>query len=274
MSLDQGSRSVKSASAEERFRREAEYFDAEEYATGPLDPRTIERYQGCKKPWFSNEYLFRMVGDLRGKRVLEIGCGGGGNSVLLAKKGATVVAVDISEAAISAARELARANDVESQVQFQCAPFELFEPQGRFDVIFGEAVLHHVLPELENVLDKLSKLAKPGAIFVFKEPVNIWPLWRRFRLALPIATAGTPDERPLEVRELNLISKKLSDFQIRYFDTLGRLGRFVLINCNFERSSALRRGITEMFCLTDYFFLSFWPFKKVAGSCVISGKAR
>lgn len=263
-----------SETAEERFRREAEYFDAAEYPTGPIDPRTIERYQDCRKPWFPNEYLFRVIGDLKGKRVLEVGCGGGGNSVLLAKKGATVVAVDVSEAAIQAARQLAENNGVGSLVEFECTPFELFESRAQFDVIFGEAVLHHVLPELDNVLAKLVKLAKPGALFAFKEPVNIWPLWRKFRLALPIATTGTPDERPLEARELELVSSKLGDFKIRYFDTLGRMGRFVLVNYNFEKSSRARQSLTELFFLLDYFFLTFWPFKKLAGSSVITGKAR
>ena len=45
------------------------------------------------------EYTHYVLGDIRGKRVLDLGCGCGKNAVCLVSRGAHVVAVDISESA-------------------------------------------------------------------------------------------------------------------------------------------------------------------------------
>ena len=49
------------------------------------------------------EYAFHLLGDVRGKRVLDLGCGSGENTVPLLMRGAEVIAIDISPEMISAA---------------------------------------------------------------------------------------------------------------------------------------------------------------------------
>lgn len=70
--------------------------------------------------------------DLNGKKCLEVGCGSGFLSILMAKKGAKVTAADISKAPVAAARTNARENNADVQV----IRSDLFEKiSGKFDII-------------------------------------------------------------------------------------------------------------------------------------------
>lgn len=59
-----------------------------------------------------NEEKLKLIGPVAGKRVLEIGCGGGQCSIAFAKQGARVTSVDVAAAQIKIARELAEQNGV------------------------------------------------------------------------------------------------------------------------------------------------------------------
>jgi len=134
-----------------RWTLEQQFFDAEEYSESPIPANTIERYQLCRKPFLPAELPFWLMGDVRGKRILEVGCGDGGNSVLLALKGALVEGIDISPRAIQIARKRAEAQGVADRVEFYAMPLEAYleRAQGKFDIICGFAVLHHLLPVLD-----------------------------------------------------------------------------------------------------------------------------
>ena len=105
-------------SAEERWALEAEFFDAEPYNEGPIDALTIARYTELKKPWLQAESAWAAIGEVTDKRVLEVGCGDGGNSILLALKGARVCGIDISPRAIEIAKKRAALHGVSDRVQF------------------------------------------------------------------------------------------------------------------------------------------------------------
>jgi SAM-dependent methyltransferase len=79
-----------------RWASERSFFDDEEYSEAPIPASTIARYTQCRKPWLAPEFPFHILGDVRDKYILELGCGDGGNSILLALRGARVVGVDIS----------------------------------------------------------------------------------------------------------------------------------------------------------------------------------
>src|SRR5256885_1605136 len=93
-----------------RWEAEARYFDrvaARVTEIRPIRPRTYARYRHPWRTWLIPEYRLRLAGALVGKRVLDIGCGEGQSSVMLAKLGAHVTGIDISPGAIEAARESA-----------------------------------------------------------------------------------------------------------------------------------------------------------------------
>ena len=92
---------------------EAEFFDrwAEENGKHlePVDAAVLERYRTPGNV-YSKEYCFRLLGDLRDKTILDVGCGEGEDGMILAKLGARVTGLDVSPAAIELARQRAQVN--------------------------------------------------------------------------------------------------------------------------------------------------------------------
>ncbi len=60
---------------EQRWQRESEYFDAQEYSSELISNEVLERYVKCERPYLLAEYVFFRLSDARGKRILEVGCG-------------------------------------------------------------------------------------------------------------------------------------------------------------------------------------------------------
>jgi SAM-dependent methyltransferase len=238
---------------QQRWEAEQKFFDDEEYTEGPLPEETIRRYTLCRKPFLSAEYPFWRIGDVRGKKVLEVGCGDGGNAVLWALKGATVVGVDISPRAIEIARDRARLHGVDDRTEFYALPLEAYLEQhrpGKFDVICGFAFLHHVIPVMESVLASLRSLGHERTVFLFMEPVAISAALRKLRLALPLRVHGTPDERPLAKGEIEILRRSFPGLKIRYFQFLTRpWKRF--IGGRYEDYPPLKRAVCDLLSRLD-----------------------
>ncbi|HTB49367.1 MAG TPA: class I SAM-dependent methyltransferase, partial [Solirubrobacteraceae bacterium] len=105
-----------------------------------------------------------------GCRVLELGCGDGGNALSLAQSlpGAQVLGVDASPGAIERGRRLGRAAGL-ANVELRCAMFEdLGEELGKFDYIVAHGVYSWVPPQARGALLDCAKrcLAPEGVAFV------------------------------------------------------------------------------------------------------------
>jgi 2-polyprenyl-3-methyl-5-hydroxy-6-metoxy-1,4-benzoquinol methylase len=260
----------------ERWSSEARFFDevARKIAAGlqPMDPRMVARYREPEHSWSMKEFCFQRLGDLRGRRVLDVGCGEGSNAMLMAKLGAHITGVDISPGSIEVCKRRARLDGVESQTRFSCSPLETLElPEGSFDIIWGDGILHHVIPELDRVLSQLMRWARPGALFIFSEPMSLTPWLRRLRKAVPIHTDATPGERPLERAELETILRHLPGLELKWFHLLGRLDRFLLRE-PYEYSPLVRRLAVGMLGRMDELLLSVPRLKLLGGMCVMYGR--
>ena len=262
-----------------RWQEEAAFFDrdAERHmqggATQALDPLTLRRYASTSpRKRFREEFRFRVLTDLKSKNVLDIGCGDGQNSILLAKLGAKVTGIDISPKSIELAQKKAKINQVSDSTSFICSPLEEAQfPAHSFDVIWGDAILHHLIENLEFVLSRLTLWAKPGALMLFSEPVNFNNALRRLRFLLPVKTDATPDERPLEPAELAVVKRFLPDLRFRPFSLFGRLERFILINYNYERSPLWRRAVSNCLHCLDFALLSLPVIRNMGGQAVFCG---
>jgi 2-polyprenyl-3-methyl-5-hydroxy-6-metoxy-1,4-benzoquinol methylase len=277
MNLWDRGRSAMSRESTSRWSEEAAFFDRvasqASQAVLPMDVLILQRFGSPSlRRRFNKEFRFRTMGDLHGKQVLDIGCGDGSHSILLAKFGARVTGVDVSPKSIDLARRRAQVNEVTDSVRFVYSPLERAEfPPEYFDLIWGDAVLHHLIEELELTMQKLTTWAKPGALMVFAEPVNFNQALRRFRLMLPVKADATPGERPLERAEVEIIRRSLPDFQMRFFSLFGRLNRFILIKSSYERSSFWRRAIANAITCLDYGLLSMPAIRNLGGSAVLYG---
>jgi 2-polyprenyl-3-methyl-5-hydroxy-6-metoxy-1,4-benzoquinol methylase len=257
---------------EARWNEEAKFFDqwAQQRISGlePLDPAVLERYRK-NRGLYSKEACMRLLGDPRGKRILDVGCGDGENSVLLAKLGARVTGLDVSPGAIEMARRRAALNGVE--VDFVCSPVEKLAFRGEFDVIWVDNMLHHVLPALDETLGALARAAKPGALFIAAEPLNLSPLLRKVRFLVPVHTEVTPGERPLEPADLEVVRRHLPDLRWEHFNFLARFMRFILPNLQYELASKPRKLACDALALIDRLVLSAPGLAKLGGVGVIHG---
>ena len=260
---------------QKRWKSEASFFDEHGTAVLPLDPLTIKRYSPPHRLRFNKEFRFHILGDLTGKTVLDVGCGDGTNAVTLAKLGAHVTGIDISPKSIATAQERARINGLSNRIRLICAPLEVVElAPDSFDIVWGDAILHHLIPELDAVLERLTACAKPGGLVIFSEPVNFNRTLRRIRFMVPVRIEATPDERPLEAAEVRVIQRRLPDLRVARFTLLARLDRFVLPNHNYERASPIRRGLTNTLALIDSLLLAIPGFRSMAGTAVFYGHRR
>lgn len=130
--------------------------------------------------------IIRALGaTLRGKKLLELGCGVGEFSVFCAKQGADVTGVDLGPDLVAAAREWARMNGVRCeflQANIVHLPFE----SGEYDIVVGLAVLHHVSqPDLDRALAEAYRVLRYGGDAVFFEPVQNSELVKYLRNTRP-----------------------------------------------------------------------------------------
>lgn len=262
-----------------RWNSEAEFFTkvAEETAQSlrPVSPAIRARYAAHRHRIFSSEYRFQVVGDLRGKRVLDVGCGDGQNSSLLALLGAKVDGIDIAPGAIEVARRRAELNGVADRTNFVCAPLETVDfAASTYDVIWCDAILHHLIPELQATVERFRDWVAPGGIVMMAEPVNLSPLLRRLRFAVAADTAHTPDERPLERAELDIIARTLPEVRLRYFRSLGRFDRYIIPDHQYETASTWRRAALFGVSAVDWVALSLPVLKRTASAVVMHARVQ
>ncbi len=121
-----------------------------------------------------NEDQLQLLGEVAGKRVLELGCGGGQCSVAFARQGAECIGVDLSDTQIAYARALAEQEGV--PVAFHQADMAAFleaQPEASFDLVFSAYAFQYVA-DLARVFQGARRVLKPGSLFVFSldHPLN------------------------------------------------------------------------------------------------------
>ncbi len=197
--------------------------------------------------------IFERLGPLEGKRVLDIGAGKGEYSVHFARRGATVVAVDLSPEMCAVARSLAERHCVASRVEIRQGTLETVGllPES-LDGIFGNAILHHL--ELDRDVPFLVSLLKKGGFFVFAEPVRNNPLANLYRFLTP--HWHTPGEKPLSFKDVENMRRFFSRLSYSNFYLISHIR--VLVRQLF-RSERLSRAVFEALFPVDEFILRLFP---------------
>lgn len=104
--------------------------------------------------------------DLSGKRVLDVGCGGGILCESMAREGGQVIGIDVSEPLLDVAREHAKAQQLSIHYQLSTVEQLAQEQPHSFDVITCMELLEHV-PDPVSVVHACSQLVKPGGNVFF-----------------------------------------------------------------------------------------------------------
>jgi ubiquinone/menaquinone biosynthesis C-methylase UbiE len=98
------------------------------------------------------------------KTILDLGCGAGRHSILLAKEGFQVAALDVSETALKTLDTRLKAGSVGNVVLIQHEMGELPFIEDYFDGVVSTNVLHHGKSfEIKKTIDELYRVMKPGA---------------------------------------------------------------------------------------------------------------
>ena len=144
------------------------------------------KFEQIEFPTHCYVYAVKRLGNIIGKRILDIGCGDGWFSVILAKRGAIVEGMDISTAAIEIAKTRAKVNDVENVTNFRkMSAYDLDYPGNHFDMIVGLSFLHHIA-EKQRIAEPLYRILKPKGKIIFNEPFGNSKFLERLRLLIPV----------------------------------------------------------------------------------------
>jgi 2-polyprenyl-3-methyl-5-hydroxy-6-metoxy-1,4-benzoquinol methylase len=122
-----------------------------------IDRRFVE----ASRPYLTSQHPFDriMPSDLDGRQVLEIGCGMGLHSLELARRGARVHAVDLTEVAVEATRARMKEFGIEGEVR--CADAESLPYDNQtFDFVWSWGVIHHSA-RTARIVREIARVLKP-----------------------------------------------------------------------------------------------------------------
>lgn len=195
------------------------------------------------------EYAFHLLGDVHGKTVVDLGCGDGLNSVVLASLGARVIAVDNSEKNLKVTRERSRANGVGGRVSLvRSETTRVPVANGIVDRVLCASALNR--DDCITTARQIRRILKPGGAAVFLEKVAVSE-WAR---AFTGARSLTCDETCRVSRAVGRGDRR------REFMLTARL----LERIGVESSSALKRA--HMF---DAWLLGRFAFARRAASALV-----
>lgn len=195
--------------ASERLQSEMHFHDLQAQQRSLTFDQNPDLLRFTDEDYLTHETWIRpaihQLGNLTSCSILDLGCGHGMASILFARRGANVTAVDLSLQYLHEAKRRASVNGVE--IQFVQAEGERLPfANHTFDRIWGNAILHHF--DLTIAAREIHRLLKPGGWAVFCEPWGGNPILRWARRRLSYAGKGhTPDEDPLQQPDVDLLNR-------------------------------------------------------------------
>jgi ubiquinone/menaquinone biosynthesis C-methylase UbiE len=196
--------------------------------------RVADYFEACTAP--ENRFILKHLGDVKGKYLLDLGCGAGENSVYFSRLGAHCVASDYSPGMVEVALRLAESNGVSVEGRVINA-MAIDYPDNTFDIVYAANLLHHI-PDPLLTIREIHRVLKPGGKMCFWDPLRHNPVINVYR---KMATeVRTEDEMPLHINIVNEIKGQFSNtkFDTFWIATLCIFLQFYLIekvNPNQER---------------------------------------
>ncbi len=145
-------------------------------ATANIDPREVAKFAAMASRWWDPEgefrplhalnpvrldYIVQRSGPLHGRRVVDVGCGGGLLSEAMANEGAHVTGIDVTPEALAVARlHLKESGLTVDYRQLTAEALAEAEPE-RYDLVTCMEMLEHV-PDPASVIQALARLVRPG----------------------------------------------------------------------------------------------------------------
>ena len=145
-----------------------------------FDQEELAKFEELAYRWWDKDSEFKPLHDinplrlnfidervsLSGKKVIDIGCGGGILSESMAQKGATVKGIDLGKAPLSVARLHSKESGMDIDYEMIAAEDLAVREPASYDVVTCLEMLEHV-PEPQSIIEACSRLVKPGGDVFF-----------------------------------------------------------------------------------------------------------
>ena len=228
-----------------------------------IDPNEVKKFEDLASRWWDPNSEFKPLHEINplrlnfidqraqieGKKVLDIGCGGGILSESMAARGAHVTGIDAGKAPLTVARLHALESGIDVDYRHMTAEALAAEMPGSFDVVTCMEMLEHV-PNPASVLKACAELVKPGG-HVFLSTINRTPKAYAFAIVgaeyllqmLPKGTHEydkfiTPAELEQWSREAGLSFTEIQGMSYNPFSKQYKLGKDLDVNYLVHSSNA------------------------------------
>ncbi len=238
---------------QERHRNREKYFDEQAYTT--------LKYV---IPYISPRFIAG-----KGRRVLEIGCGEGGNIKPFLEAGCKVTGVDLSEHKIELGRQIYKDHPQKGHLEFVCMDiYQLPDPDHPFDLIIMRDVIEHIHDQ-ERFMHYVKRFLAPGGYFFLAFPPWLNPFGGHQQICqnmvfsktpwihllpgklypLLLRLGGEPKSRVeslLEVKQTGLSIERFERILVmEHFEIIRK--DFFLLNPNYEIKFGLKPRKTPLF---------------------------
>jgi SAM-dependent methyltransferase len=191
--------------------------------------RLLERYEAHYDDPTSQNYRRRYIFepmfaglDFEGTEVLEAMCGSGPTTAWLLERGACVTGLDVSDVAVASFESRwPQCNGIRASI------FESGLPAESFDMVVVQAGLHHLHPRLDDALEEMHRVLKPGGYFCFSEPQRgsmydgARNLWYRFDRSI-----FAENEESVDIEAMKRRFDGRYDFEVEHY--LGNVAYFLV----------------------------------------------
>lgn len=206
-----------------REENELRYFDeyTKKYASLKDEDFLVGEKSPLRKGGGLNLIHYRAIeamGDIRGKKILDYGCGPGAWATYFAKRGAIAYAFDLSPAFVKITKKRAKINQVNINCEVMRAQ-RLNYPDDFFDVVWGVGILHHL--DILEVRDELYRVLRRGGkayFFEYYEVLRLIHFLQKLRHALFLhgpGIYGTLNEKPLSDSDIAILSEPFSRTEVK-----------------------------------------------------------
>ena len=187
---------------DEKYQIERDFHDLWAKTINPNSVRFLEAFESPTA--VENRFTLSLMGNIKNKKILDLGCGMGDATLYFATLGAKVWAIDISPGMIQLVKKLAYKHKFEKNIHTKVMVAENLKfKENSFDIVFGNGILHHAVSDL--ALKEVYRVLEKGGKAVFIEPLAHNILINIYRKLA--SKVRTPTEKPFKYPDLNKLTK-------------------------------------------------------------------
>jgi ubiquinone/menaquinone biosynthesis C-methylase UbiE len=157
----------------------------------------------------ATDFSYKLLGDIKNKKLLEIGCGSGRQAIELSQRGAQVTSIDIAEESVNALQRKIKENKLKNIKVLKMNGESLTFPNNSFDRVYINCVLMHA--DKDKVIPESLRVLKKGGILVFKETIKEWLFAFPYRTFSPFRKT---EPHYVRLKDIKHLTKEHKEFYL------------------------------------------------------------